>query len=184
MSRAYTEDTSWYDGHEGEQVYELQDVDDLFGFAKLVNGRGVYFTNKTIKLMADIDLEGFKWVPIAGKNNMKFLGTFDGLHHTISNMTVTEVTYTGTYYLAGLFGRVGKSADGTAVGTIQNLTVNGTINARCESGETYVGGIAAWCYGAIRNCTSRVNIEVDAGNRANSSEQGCNWRALSVMARE
>lgn len=171
VSRAYTEDTSWYDGHEGEQVYELQDVDDLFGFAKLVNGRGVYFTNKTIKLMADIDLEGFKWVPIAGKNNMKFLGTFDGLHHTISNMTVTEVTYTGTYYLAGLFGRVGKSADGTAVGTIQNLTVNGTINARCESGETYVGGIAAWCYGAIRNCTSRVNIEVDAGNRANSSNK-------------
>lgn len=171
VSRAYTEDTSWYDGHEGEQVYELQDVDDLFGFAKLVNGRGVYFTNKTIKLMADIDLEGFKWVPIAGKNNMKFLGTFDGQHHTISNMTVTEVTYTGTYYLAGLFGRVGKSADGTAVGTIQNLTVNGTINARCESGETYVGGIAAWCYGAIRNCTSRVNIEVDAGNRANSSNK-------------
>lgn len=171
VSRAYTEDTSWYDGHEGEQVYELQDVDDLFGFAKLVNGRGVYFTNKTIKLMADIDLEGFKWAPIAGKNNMKFLGTFDGLHHTISNMTVTEVTYTGTYYLAGLFGRVGKSADGTAVGTIQNLTVNGTINARCESGETYVGGIAAWCYGAIRNCTSRVNIEVDAGNRANSSNK-------------
>ena len=163
VSRAYTEDTSWYDGHEDEQVYELQDVDDLFGFAKLV-GRGVYFTNKTIKLMADIDLEGFKWVPIAGKNNMKFLGTFDGQHHTISNMTVTEVTFTGTYYLAGLFGRVGKSADGTAVGTIQNLTVDGTINVQCESGETYIGGIAAWCYGAIRNCTNRVSVEVNAGD--------------------
>lgn len=165
VSRAYTEDTSWYDGHEDEQVYELQDVDDLFGFAKLV-GRGVYFTNKTIKLMADIDLEGFKWVPIAGKNNMKFLGTFDGQHHTISNMTVTEVTFTGTYYLAGLFGRVGKSADGTAVGTIQNLTVDGTINVQCESGETYIGGIAAWCYGAIRNCTNRVSVEVNAGDNS------------------
>lgn len=160
VSRAYTEDTSWYDGHEGEQVYELQDVDDLFGFAKLVNGRGVYFTNKTIKLMADIDLEGFKWVPIAGKNNMKFLGTFDGQHHTISNMTVTEAEKNGSSCLAGLFGQVGES------GKIDNTTVTGKI-VIAGVGPTFsiqVAGIAAICSGEVTNCENKVNITVTGGD--------------------
>ena len=159
VSRAYTEDTSWYDGHEGEQVYELQDVDDLFGFAKLV-GRGVYFTNKTIKLMADIDLEGFKWVPIAGKNNMKFLGTFDGQHHTISNMTVTEAEKNGSSCLAGLFGQVGES------GKIDNTTVTGKI-VIAGVGPTFsiqVAGIAAICSGEVTNCENKVNITVTGGD--------------------
>ena len=159
VSRAYTEDTSWYDGHEDEQVYELQDVDDLFGFAKLV-GRGVYFTNKTIKLMADIDLEGFKWVPIAGKNNMKFLGTFDGQHHTISNMTVTEAEKNGSSCLAGLFGQVGES------GKIDNTTVTGKI-VIAGVGPTFsiqVAGIAAICSGEVTNCENKVNITVTGGD--------------------
>lgn len=159
VSRAYTEDTSWYDGHEDEQVYELQDVDDLFGFAKLV-GRGVYFTNKTIKLMADIDLEGFKWDPIAGKNNMKFLGTFDGQHHTISNMTVTEAEKNGSSCLAGLFGQVGES------GKIDNTTVTGKI-VIAGVGPTFsiqVAGIAAICSGEVTNCENKVNITVTGGD--------------------
>ena len=99
-------DTSWYDATASE--YILYSVEDLAGFAKLVN-EGNSFANKTVKLGANIDLKNIPWTPIGSfsydrdgqtyANVVSFKGTFDGQGHTISNLKVNTPTTDG----AGLF---------------------------------------------------------------------------------
>ncbi len=66
---------------------------DLRYFAATVNADNDAYAGKTIKLTADIDLEGAEWTPInmTGRNADQDGGqvTFDGQGHTISNFKVT-----------------------------------------------------------------------------------------------
>jgi len=71
-----TPEYDWYDGK--STPYTLSSIEDLYGFADVVNGKrlineenpneGYYpadsFANKTVKLGADIDLTGKIWEPI------------------------------------------------------------------------------------------------------------------------
>jgi hypothetical protein len=51
-----TADTSWYDNNPTAQEYTLTTAEELAGLAELVNNKTHDFTNKTIKLGADIVL--------------------------------------------------------------------------------------------------------------------------------
>lgn len=77
---------------------------DLQDFRDNVNNKTNTF--KTVKLGADIDMNGDDWTPIGfndGNGTIKtFSGTFDGQGHVISNMKI-NITDTDNVYL-GLFG--------------------------------------------------------------------------------
>ncbi len=93
------------------------------------------FEGQTIKLLADIDLEGIQWNPI-GTGIKKFAGSFDGNNHTISNLK-----FTSDFEHVGLFGY--------SIGSIKNLTLkNVDIVA-----DNIVGAIAGAAVGVtIENC--------------------------------
>ncbi|MFX4210858.1 beta strand repeat-containing protein [Aliarcobacter butzleri] len=91
---------------------------------------------------------GLGWNPIGDNstldNNSRFIGTFDGLRHTISDLFISR---TGTNNV-GLFG---ASANGS---TIENL---GLLNVNI-SAEIFTGAIAGRNYGTISNSYATGNI--------------------------
>ncbi len=172
-------DTSWYEGHEGEDKFTLTSAAQLAGLVSLVNGgtgesnlsNGVAFSGVTINLAVDIDLNNQDWTPIGLYHNIsdtdftkkEFSGTFDGQNHTISGLMISCDNGKSSY--RALFGYVKD-------GTIKNLTVEGTVNA-CDS----AGVVGALCGGTIENVTNEVNVSVSkatpqgTGDKANEKPQ-------------
>lgn len=122
---------------------------ELIAFQQAVNVDGNGFSGKTIKLTANIDLEGMTWAPVGqtGGNGAAthFVGTFDGQGYTISNFVITpDATYgEGANYAAGLFGFVDA---GDAV--IKNLKVNSAT----VTGHHWTAVICGYLTGTIQNC--------------------------------
>lgn len=132
------------DGTGSSDTYTVSNVADLVWLQQQVNKSGNTFDGKTVKLTADIDLQGAEWTPING-----FEGTFDGSkgtkaaddNYTISNFTV-NVDKNG-----GLFGDV--------LGTLKNVNIE---NATVTSGH-YVGALVGYIYGRVENChANNVNV--------------------------
>ena len=88
-------------------------------------------------LGADITIDASSWTPISN-----FTGTFDGDGKTI--------TWSGTTSSQNNF-----SIFGTSSGTIQNLSVKGSLVA---SGLSNVGGIVAYNTGTVSHCNNFGNI--------------------------
>ena len=101
---------------------------------------------------------GLGWNPIGDNstldNNLRFIGTFDGLGHTISDLYLSR---SGTSNV-GLFG---ASANGSI---IENLGLLSTT----IYGNYYVGAIAGRNYGTISNSytTGNVSGSLDVGGLA------------------
>lgn len=132
--------------------YQIGNADQLMWFAAKVNGGTKKSTsNLCAKLTSDIDLTGKDWTPIGQTANINsdyvaYGGTFDGSGHTVSGLTINNAKK----YQA-LFGYVKG-------GTIQGLTVKGSVKTSVKS-PSYVAGIVA--YGetiTILNCTSEVDV--------------------------
>ena len=147
----------------------------MSAFAVMVNN-GKTFENYTVTLDADIDLNNVAWTPIGpnGDGKNKFMGTFDGCNHTISNLKVTQGA---GYHAAGLFGALNGTVKNLIIdgATIENLssgpsTVNGTavvagsiypsglidnviVKNATVQGNRYLGGISGYVYGSITNCS-------------------------------
>lgn len=180
-----TVDTSWYDDNTTE--FTISDSADLAGLAKLVNA-GNNFSGKTIKLGADIDLDGKEWTPIGNSTN-SFKGVFEGNKHTISNLFINSPTKSNI----GLFG-VTQSGEvknfilknakvtgyldvGAVAGTpytskYTNITVTGLIQV---NGFSYVGGaFGKNAYADLRN----VDVTGDEGSyvKADSVEGSIAYR--------
>lgn len=112
---------------------------DMERFRDKVNS-GRTFEGRTARVMADIDLEGSEtnqWVPIA----INFKGTFEGNHHTISNIYINS---SSDYQ--GLFRQ--------NYGVIQNIVVGGTIK-----GRNCIGGITGYNYNTILNCRNNAYVQ-------------------------
>ena len=127
-------------------------ANDLLGFAKLA-ADGNSFSGKTVKLMADIDLNPdwnadvtvgskviFPVVPVnTWPNIASFKGTLDGNGYTLSGLykSMTVSGNKGAY--GGLFNTL-------AGGTVKNLRFSNslilTTNTSWGSGNIHVGGIA------------------------------------------
>ncbi|MFS2831807.1 DUF6562 domain-containing protein [Bacteroides uniformis] len=122
---------------------------ELIAFQQAVNVDGNGFSGKTIKLTANIDLEGMTWAPVGqtGRNGAAthFVGTFDGQGYTISNFVITpDATYGKVAnYAAGLFGFVDA---GDAV--IKNLKVDSAT----VTGHHWTAVICGYLTGTIQNC--------------------------------
>ena len=160
---------------DSEKTVQISSASAMSAFAVMVNN-GKTFENYTVTLDADIDLNNVAWTPIgpSGDSKNKFMGTFDGCNHTISNLKVTQEA---GYHAAGLFGALNGTVKNLIIdgATIENLssgpsTVNGTavvagsiytsglidnvtVKNATVQGNRYLGGISGYVYGSIKNCS-------------------------------
>lgn len=123
------------------EVFEVATKEDLIAFAEAVDN-GDTFEGRTVKLMADIELENELFEPIGSyRNDTAFKGIFDGQGHTIRNLSQNTWELDNGYYYGdlglGLFGLVEDA-------TIKNLTIDGAE----ISGESAIcGAVAATAFG-------------------------------------
>lgn len=145
-------DTSWYESGN----YTLTDVNDLAGFAFLVNG-GEDFYGETVTLGNSINCGGASLKPIGNEAN-EFNGTFNGNSCSISNATVTNE---GTSCLAGFFGNVGEN------GEVKDFTLDGiTVSNSSSDGEETSTGIAvARLSGTISSVNTTSTCSVSGSYR-------------------
>ncbi len=137
-------DASWYVASETE--FTLSTAEELAGLTELVEG-GNNFSDKTIMLGGDIDLDGHLWTPI-GTVDFPFSGMMDGNEHAISNVWINSplVDY------MGLFGNcMGAS--------FANITVNTAIIRGGENVGALVANLST--ESSMENCHS-VNVDIQA----------------------
>ncbi len=167
--------------------YYMQSVAGLKWLAEQVNG-GNTFSQKVVKLSADLDLNNEEWTPI-GNSTYSFQGTFDGQNHKVANLAINAVGKSNI----GLFGFttngeinnlvvenakvVGRLNVGVVAGTpytskFNNITVQGHVEV---DGMAYVGGVGG--KNAYANWTNiTVNVDETSYVNANSVENGVAYR--------
>lgn len=175
-----TADYTWY-GDGSADTFYIGTAAELKGLSNIVNGldekASDEFSEKTIILTSDIDLNSQEWTPIGedpGQDSGSFWGSFNGNFHTISNLSITTAQT-----LAGLFG--------FTYGVIANLKVTGRItvsdNSSCTNGShgEYVGGLAAICQGTILNCGSNISINVSGTNSSGTYVGELTGQSIAVF---
>ena len=154
-------------------IYTNEGLAWLISVCNNLNGatRPLGWNNKTIYLMADVDMSGHNWTPLSQINK------FDGGNHTIQGLviydtvssfhmnngfvksvysgdTVTNTLFKDCLIFCGNAHYTGCIA-GTCNGTISNCGVSGTV----VSSGSDIGGLTGALYsGEIVNCYSVVDI--------------------------
>jgi uncharacterized repeat protein (TIGR02543 family) len=117
-------------------------------------------------LVNDIDLSGVSWTMIGSDNTFPFNGNFDGQGHSITGLSINaHVSYTGLFGFLGASGKIknltitnptvtGYFYVGVLVGYNQGVIENVTItNANVNSTGQYTGGLAGLNdHASIRYC--------------------------------
>ena len=155
----------------------IYNAEEFVAFAESVNG-GATNAGKTVELMKGFSLADIDWRPIgtSADSSAKFKGTFEGNHNVISDLTV-DTSDENAYQATGLFGALngtlknltvknatikgftsGSATDnGIAVvaGSIytQGLIENVHVTTSTVEGNRYVGGIAGYTYGTVKDCS-------------------------------
>ena len=134
-------------------VLPISTAKELIDFARAINKlHNEQQRDLVVTLAGDIDLTGVEWTPI-GNEDIPFYGTFDGAGHTISGLHIDKTEGV----CCGLFG--------VCAGTIENLTVTGTIYNRSGEPHSAVGGIVGdLAGGVIRNCSA--DLVIDSNRRS------------------
>ena len=124
-------------------------------------------TFKTVKLGADIDMNGDDWIPIGfnnGNGTIKtFSGTFDGQGHVISNMKINITAGTDNLYF-GLFGYGGSIYINNLIldnPIIYNSTNNFLYDDKKADYVSFLCGYNSQTTNAITNCriiNGHINI--------------------------
>ena len=180
-----TIDYSGFGGGSGtaEDPYLIYTAEQLAYLAYMVNNGYSTYSGNYIKLMSDLDMDSISWTPI-GNSNYLFMGSFNGNHHTIKNLTLTE-----SLMYVGLFGRTSYatvsdiglvnvqisatyfdgswSAVGALIGEATETYVYGcfaetTANVR-NGNQLPIGGlIGMFLSGNVSNCYAIANLTVNA----------------------
>lgn len=150
--------TSEPDGYkEDEQgnVY-ISNAQGLAWLASCVNGLNGQspnnFEGKTIVIISDVDLSGYRWMPIGINRNLKFCGYVSGCNRTIRNAHVNENSD-----FVGLFGFVFLGKFSNIV--LQDTYVRGIkeVGGLCGSYASGYGWFDGYVYDdiIIDNCHSK-----------------------------
>ncbi|MBM6963070.1 fimbrillin family protein [Phocaeicola plebeius] len=159
-----------YTVSEDGKTYNVTSADGLKNVAELVNGGK---TDINITLDTDLTLTG-EWTPI-GTESQPYTGTFNGKDKTITgltvnqegtnyvgligylgsggkvqNVTLTDVSVTGYWYVGGVVGANDK-------GTVTACTASGSI-----SGSSRVGGVVEYNGGTMTGCTVSGSVSGDS----------------------
>ena len=154
-------------------TYKVSTAHGLKSVAELVNN--YWKLDIDITLTDDIDLTDINWTPIGIDDNNAYTGTFDGNGKTITgltvnqegtnyvgligylgsggkvqNVTLTDVSVTGYWYVGGVVGANDK-------GTVTACTASGSI-----SGSSRVGGVVGYNGGAMTGCTVSGSVSGDS----------------------
>lgn len=135
---------------------------DIYGarglreFQESVNA-GATYTGETVRLRVNVDLDGENWTPI-GTATTPFCGTFDGLGHTVANLTATAPAGTGDGI--GLFGHIGDGAAITDL-TVHNATVDGDTGV-----SPLVGAVADEATVTLSDLTLSGKVAIEAAGGA------------------
>jgi hypothetical protein len=161
-----TIDTTWYYDDTTATSFEISTPQELAGLSQLA--ATVDFTNKTITLLNDLDLDGRTFTPIgANSDSTDFNGIFDGGEHVIKNFKISTSTNSADI---GLFGRV------TYPGVVKNVGVeNVTISA--TSTDTNAGGLIGYLRGTSANTMPICKNSYAKGVTFESGTSG-NWGGL------
>ncbi len=146
-----TSDTSWYS--DGATTYSIATAGQLLGLSELVNA-GNTFEDKTIAIVADIDLQSIAWTPIGASQTTPFMGIVNGATTEICQISNLNVSSSNKY--AGLFGY-------TVGASFAKLSISGVVNSSTGGSS---GSIAGYAYISISvtNCVSNCNVSgVNAG---------------------
>ena len=110
------------------------------------------FQNKRVTLSSDINLEGYRWFPIASTitDSYTFKGVFDGSNHTISNLYLVEDKTQKCGLFAYFFGDTIKNVT-LSDGFIKNLFY-------MVPAQAATGGLCGVSWGVIENCHSSVAV--------------------------
>jgi len=138
--------------------YLIHTAQDLAELSKASVGQTNYGSDKTFKLMSNVDLQEGGWVPISyyyswgnSPTISSFGGTFDGLNHTVT----FEESFVSRKAFFGLFGGIGSA-------TIKNLKLAGSFD-----NVFYTGGLVSTIMGnnaLIDNVDSSISIIGDGDN--------------------
>lgn len=170
--------TPWTNGpdytaqHNGYDMI-IRTADDLWAFAKLVNG-GLY--GLTAIQVADIDLEKKEWTPIGTKDD-PYTGTYNGGGYTISGLNVDgssnesqglfdcivipailtginlkDPTVTGEAFIGALVGQAGINTH------VNNCSVQGGK----ITGKNTIGGLIGSNFGATTVACYATDVTVEA----------------------
>ncbi len=135
-----------------EGVYEIKTGSELAWFASEITASPATFNNKTVKLMADLDMSEYEWTPIHtyGKGSSNVV--FDGNGHKIEGLNINKED-----------GYAGFISHNSINWTFKNLTF---IDPQISVGGNFVGTVIGWTYGKI----VLENVDVKGGyleSRAN-----------------
>ena len=136
--------SAWY-GDGTATVYYIRTAEELANFAQLVNSEND-FSGKTIKLGADISLDGSDWTPIGTAEN-PFKGTFTIMgNYSISNLPndLFGVVEGGTVKSVTISGGTGR-----LVNTLKSGTVENCMSTAKVTGEG--GGLVGTSTGTVKN---------------------------------
>lgn len=152
-------------------VLEISDAAGLAAFRDSVNS-GMTYAGLTVKLTADIDLNGYcngtrGWTPIGVYKHAaygmtavtSFNGVFDGNGKTISNLLIYSEDTTQMY--GALFGNVTGA-------TLKNFTVKGLVSGTDVAGV--VGALHEGC--TVENVTSYVDLTGKQGENDKKEVRG------------
>ncbi len=150
LERSNFPETSPVYGDSNNNIVNVFNYSQLLQISNWVNSGEQSFYGFEIHLYKDITLISNTWVCIgnAVDNSTPFAGEFYGHQHTIDGLSVT---YSASEY-RGMFGCV-------TAGTIQDLTVNGSITATGVSNAENIGGIVCNAISInMYNCVSWVSV--------------------------
>ena len=182
-------------------LYSISSLSDLNKLASLVNSGQA--SNCTFILTGDIDMANSPgYIPI-GTDEHKFMGTFYGNGHVISNVSISQSGTSGV----GIFGVTGSTAKildlgvenanvtggmytgviiGQSGGTISNCFVKGNVNV---NGGSYVGAITGYSFNTIQATYTSGNINISGSNYVgglagsiNNSVKNCFVQGVNVTA--
>ena len=119
---------------DGDGYYDINNADELYAFAALVNDGNTAINGKILKdfvvnegLLTSESTDVRAWTPI-GNNSNRYSGTFDGNGCVVAGLYFND----SSAFDIGFFGCIGAS------GVVKNIEVN--ANYFCAS--SFVGGIA------------------------------------------
>ena len=97
----------------------------------------------------------------AGKNYLGFFSIL-GTNAVVKNLKLTDVlinaSYNASAYAGGITAAMNSDDSGYKGAVIDSCSVEGNITVTAETGNNFVGGIAAYMYkGAIINCKTNVD---------------------------
>ena len=121
------------------------------GLAAIANG-----LDKHYKLIGDINV-GADWTPIGSTSATAFTGSLNGNGYTVAIGWIKSglAADSGDVYV-GLFGY--------NAGTIERLAVTGAV--AYDGSSVYIGSIAGWNAGTIKQCSSTASVTATATDQA------------------